>query len=138
MHHEAELKEKLAKAVCLFLAEMLRTREVTLRRGAEIAAQVVDQLGEIKSEIHFLEIVREMEYEFQELKQLEKDLVFYHEVDKREKMEKLVRQYAVNYLPDNPEAAVDIMEEALKPDITLEDLAKKFVDFAKFINKNNL
>lgn len=132
---QAELKEKLSKAVCLFLAEMLRTRSMSLERSAEIAAGIVEQLDEIQNEMHFLEVVREMEYEFQELKQLERDLVFYNQVGERERMEEVVRQYAINYLPDNPEAAVEIMEKALLSGTTLDDLIHEFPEFEKFVSK---
>jgi len=131
----AELKEKLARAVCLFLAEMLRTRKLNLDRSAEIAARVVERLDKIETELNFLEAVRQLEFEFQELNILEQDLINLYGMSERKKMENYVRQYAIHRLPNNPEAAVEIMEEALKPDTTLDDLAAKFSEFAKFLEK---
>lgn len=127
------MKEKLAKAVCLFLAEMLRSRKASLRRSADIAAAVVVKLDNIQSEEEFLSLIRGLEYEFQELRHLDRDIVFYHQVSEREKLEKLVREFAVRCLPDDPQRAVILMEEALKAESTLESLGRQFPDFAEFI-----
>lgn len=131
----AVLQEELAKAVCLFLAEMLRTRNTSLERSAEIAAAVVEKLPTIESEAEFLEIVRTMEADFQELKVLEEDLAFHHQADARQKMEQLVREFAIGSLPGDPERAVVIMEESLKPGSTLASLREKFADFNEFVGK---
>ena len=71
------LKENMSKAVCLFLAEMLRTRKVKLDRCADIAAEIVNRLESIGSEKQFLDAVKELEFEFQELKTLKNDLLHY-------------------------------------------------------------
>lgn len=119
--------------MCLFLAEMLRTRRVSLRRGADIAAAIVVKLDQIQSEAEFLQLVKQLEYEFQELQHLEQDLTFYHKVSQREKLEKLVREFAIQNLPDDPHRAVALMEEALLPGVELSELTKNFPDFGEFV-----
>ncbi|MBI4050036.1 MAG: hypothetical protein HY398_01145 [Candidatus Doudnabacteria bacterium] len=131
----AVVQEEMAKAVCLFLAEMLRTRRATLKRCAEIAASVVDKLDMIRTEVEFLSAVRQMESDFQELTHLESDLTFRYQVAERQKMEELVREFAIANLPGDPERAVVIMEESLKAGSTLEGLQKKFPDFNEFVAK---
>lgn len=127
------MKEQFAKSVCLFLAEMLRTRKVTLHRGAEIARAMVLKLDEIETEEDFLRLTRELEYEFQELVALSHDLVFHQEVSRRQQMEQLVRAFVIHDLPGNPRQAVLIMEKALEPACSLEELATLFPDFAEFV-----
>jgi len=131
------IQESLARVVCLFLAEMLRTREVSLKRGAEIAERIVVKLSEVETEQHFLEIIKRLEYDFQELRHLHRDLIFYHEVSDREMMEKLVREFAIQQLPNEPQRAVGLMEQALKPEISLRDLTNDHPGFAEFVEEKN-
>jgi len=96
------LKENMSKAVCLFLAEMLRTRKVKLDRCADIAAEIVNRLESIGSEKQFLDAVKELEFEFQELKTLKNDLLQVTSMSSRQQMEQIVREYAIQILPHDP------------------------------------
>ncbi|OGE91132.1 MAG: hypothetical protein A3G07_00665 [Candidatus Doudnabacteria bacterium RIFCSPLOWO2_12_FULL_47_12] len=126
------LKENMSKAVCLFLAEMLRTRKVKLDRCADIAAEIVNRLESIGSEKQFLDAVKELEFEFQELKTLKNDLLQVTSMSSRQQMEQIVREYAIQILPHDPKQSILLLEEALKSESTLISLSKRFSDFAKF------
>jgi len=126
------LKENMSKAVCLFFAEMLRTRKVKLDRCADIAAEIVNRLESIGSEKQFLDAVKELEFEFQELKTLKNDLLQVTSMSSRQQMEQIVREYAIQILPHDPKQSILLLEEALKSESTLISLSKRFSDFAKF------
>ena len=122
----------MSKAVCLFLAEMLRTRKVKLDRCADIAAEIVNRLESIGSEKQFLDAVKELEFEFQELKTLKNDLLQVTSMSSRQQMEQIVREYAIQILPHDPKQSILLLEEALKSESTLISLSKRFPAFAKF------
>ena len=123
---EIALSEKFATAVCEFLSEMLRTRRVSLARGTEIAAALVPRLQDIRTEEEFHRAVRELEFEFQEMRQLSDELQLHSKISERKQMEKLVRDFAARELPENPSAAVKIMQDALQPEMTLDWLLRKY------------
>ena len=123
---EIALREKFATAVCEFLSEMLRTRRVSLARGTEIAAALVPRPQDIRTEEEFHRAVRELEFEFQEMRQLSDELQLHSKISERKQMEKLVRDFAARELPENPSAAVKIMQDALQPEMTLDWLLRKY------------
>lgn len=125
-------QEQLARSVCDFLSEMLRTKQVSLERGAEIASAVTHRLQTIRSESDFLDAVRELEFDFQELHALHSELQMHSRLSDRQSMEHLVRLYAADILVRDPKGAVTIMEEALRPDVTLDWLLRKYPAFNQF------
>ena len=67
---QQDSKNDFAKAVSLFLAEMLRTRSITLRRAADIAEQVINNINLIEGEADFLRLIKDLSRDFEELHQL--------------------------------------------------------------------
>lgn len=120
------LQEQYAEAVCQFLAEQLRTRQVSLERAAEIAEGVVGRLERIKTDEEFQEAVREAHVEFEEMRQLQSRFESRAILSEREEMERLVREYAAGKLPLDPQAALLLLREALQPDTTLDWLLRKY------------
>lgn len=130
-----ELREKFAMAVCEFLSEMLRTRRVSLTRGTEIAAALLPRLEQIRTEEEFHRAVRELEFEFQEMRQLGDELQLHSKISERKEMEKLVRDYAAEELPLNPGVAVKIMQDALLPGMTPDWLLRKYPELNSYKNE---
>lgn len=129
------LHEQLARAVCQFLAEMLRTREAGLERAAELAAAIVERLPQITSEELFFAAIRELEFEFQELRRLSAEMQLHAKLSERQQMERLVRDYAAQKLPLEPQATVRLMQEALRPEATLDWMLRKYPDLNQYYHE---
>lgn len=130
-------KEEYAKIVCLFLAELLRTRKITLTRAAEICQKVTDNLNLVDSEEHFLSLVKQLSSDFEELFHLQALVNMHAAVSQRLDLEEKVRAFVISTLVQDSHLAMEILQEAVKVDIRLPDLCHKFPQFQKFININN-
>ena len=128
-------KEEYARDVCYFLAELLRTRNITLRRAAEIAQRVVQNINLIDSEEDFLKLIIQMEHDFEELADLEQRVHLGIHFNQRREIEYQVRTFVSEILPSNSEEALQILLEAIKDNINLVDLENKFPDFKRFVEK---
>ena len=71
-----------------------------------------------------------------ELKHRQQDVAFYTQVSARSQMEAMVREFVIQKLPQSPTAAVQIMQVALQPQVTLDALSRQFPEFASFITEN--
>lgn len=129
--------EHYSKSVCFFLSEMLRTRQVTLERAADIASRIIKKIDEVQTEDEFLELIRILEQEFQVLQVLEDEISFVQDTTERMDMEKMVREFAINHLPDDPDRALAIMEDALLPNTDLEQLCLKYQDFNNHVKRTH-
>ena len=131
-------KEEYAKSVCFFLAELLRTRKITLRRSAEIAQKIIDHINLIDSEEDFLRLIKDMTYDFEELSRLESRVNMHMQVSKRHMMEDEVREFVVNVMGKDARLALSILQTAVSENASVEDLCEKFPQFKEFIQiKNN-
>lgn len=130
-------KEQYAKAVSMFLAEMLRTRKIGLTRSAEIAQKVIDNINLIDNEEHFLSFIKELSKDFEELFKLEKIVLKDLKVTQRHNMEEKVREYAITIMATDTKLALSILVEAIREDIQMEDLFNKFPGFREFAGEKN-
>ncbi len=130
-------KEDYARVVCMFLAEGLRSRNITLVRGAEIAQKVYDNLNLLDSEQDFLRLIKELSNDFEELLQLEQRVNMYVASDQRAKMEKLVKEFVAAAMVSDSKTALDLIHEATKPDSTIESLKKTFPKFQEYLETNH-
>lgn len=125
-------KEQYAKSVCFFLAELLRTRKVELKRCAEIAQKVVENINLLETEQDFLRLIKEMTSDFEELVHLERRVKFNIQVGDREKMEMDVREFAIHAISRDPALVTTVLAEAMKQGTSLPDLYSKFPQFQEF------
>jgi hypothetical protein len=134
---ELKLKNKsdYAQAVCLFLAEGLRTRKITLKRAADISQKVATHLNLLDTERDFLKLVKELAIDFEELIRLEQRVHVYIQSDDRTRMEHKVKEFAISIMPQDTESALAIMESASKDGVSIDMLASKFPKFKEFIQK---
>lgn len=127
-------KEQYAKLTCLFLAEQLRVKKISLRRAADIAQKVVVNINLVDSESDFLRLIKELSKDFEELYTLEERVFFWMHANERRKLESSVRAFAIEVFPQNPKLALDVMLEAIKDEVRLDDLRQKFPLFTKYLD----
>ncbi len=130
-------KEIYAKAVSLFLAELLRTRKMTLNRAAEIAQKVVENINLIDSEEQFLKFVKILTSDFEELFLLHQKISFEESANKRRELEENVRQFVIKNISIDPALASSILQVAVSPESRLEDITAKFPQFKEFMEQKN-
>ncbi len=125
-------KEQYAKSVCFFLAELLRTRKVELKRAAEIAQKVVENINLLETEQDFLRLIKELAADFEELFHLERRVTFNIQVSDREKLESEVREFAVVAITRDPVLVTSVLTEAMKQGSSIRELSSKFPQFQEF------
>ncbi len=131
-------KEEYAKAVCFFLAEMLRSHRITLQRSSEIAQKVVENISLIDTEEEFLKFIKELTADFEDLYKLEQRVILDIQIGKREEMEAQVREFVIVAISENPTLALSILTEAIKENSKTDSLADKFPQFKQFVGQQNL
>lgn len=129
-------KEEYAKAVCLFLAEQLRIHRLTLARAAEIARKIVAHMNLIDTEYDFLNLVKELSKDFDELVVLEQRVYIGVVQDERKHMETLVKEFVIETLSNDSDLALAIMHDATQDKVKLSDLKQKFPQFNTFLQAN--
>ncbi|MBI2355658.1 MAG: hypothetical protein HYV13_00440 [Candidatus Doudnabacteria bacterium] len=128
-------KEQYAKLVCLFLAEQLRVKRISLRRAADIAQKVTENLSLIDSEQDFLRLIKELSNDFEELFTFEERVFFWVHTNERNNLEATVRAFAIETIPQDPKLALDVMLAAINDETRLDDLKQKFPSFAQFLER---
>ena len=129
-------KNEYARHISLFLAELLRTRKIGLERAAEIAQKVVENINLIDSEHNFLQFVKELTLDFDELFPFEERVHLRVHTGQRRDLERKVRGYAVHIMSQDMNEALAILQEAIKDEIQLPDLCVKFPQFKQFVDSN--
>jgi hypothetical protein len=129
-------KEHFARAVCLFLAEGLRTKNIGLHRAAEIAQKVLDHINLLDTEHDFLSLIKELGNDFEELSGLEKKIIKDKILKERKDLEDQVRKFSIQMLENNSQQALSILHDAAEEKSTIESLTKKYPDFKTFLQKN--
>jgi hypothetical protein len=130
-------KNEYARHVALFLAELLRTRRISLDRAAEISQRVVENLNLIDTENHFLEFVKHLAKDFQELFPLEDRINLRIRTKSRSELEKQVEAYATHIMSKDLDQSLAILQEAAKEDLKLIEFYAKFPDFKLYIESIN-
>jgi hypothetical protein len=120
--------------VALFLSEIIRSRRVSLRRGAEIAQSVVDRLSFIHSEEEALMMITDIEKEFEEVVILKQALQFGFEKNDTKVFENEIKDFASKiFLSDMAESA-EFLHYASKEKITIQELCLRYPAFCVFLN----
>src|SRR6185436_7071636 len=114
MREATEQKNEYAKAISLFLAELLRTRKITLHRAADIAQKVVENINLIDTEEHFLKLVKELSSDFDELQHLVERYHMHLKVTDRKDLEHKARMFAIQIMSSDMNLALQVLQEATK------------------------
>lgn len=126
-------KNEYAKVVSLFLAELIRSRKVMLRGAADIAEKVVMNINLIDTEQQFLNLIKELSVDFEELHPLSERMHVHIKTIERKDMEQQVKSFVSNIMPTNMDLALDVLKEAAKDQVKLSELCQKFPEFKQFI-----
>ncbi len=133
MAEPVNTKEQYAQAVCYFLAELLRNHRVSLPRAAEISEKVVGNINLIDTEKQFLEFIRDLSRDFEELLQFTERIDMHMKAGDREKLETQVREFVISSIGSDLDTAFAVLNEAIKEGCRHEDLCQKFPQFHQFI-----
>ncbi len=125
----------MLKLSVFFLAEGLRTRKITLMRALEISQKVVENINLIDTEYNLLKFIKELSKDFDELAKLEDRISLYIKSDERSKTEAVVESFVINILSQNAHMALELMEEATKPESSLDQLKAKFPGFRAYLEQ---
>lgn len=126
-------KEEYAKAVCYFLAELLRTHRVSLARASEITQKVLANINLIDTEAQFLKLVKELSQDFQELLSLGRRVDMHLKVGEREQFEIHVREFVILSLNSDPPSAMAVLKEAVTEGVAVEAICAKYPTFKQFM-----
>jgi hypothetical protein len=130
-------KEQYAQMVCLFLAEGLRTRRISLQRAAEIAEKFLQNLNLLDTENDFLSLIKELSKDFDELSVLETKVAKSKETTEKRKLEALVKEFVIGILATDVKMAMNILQDASIGDAQLRDLGAKYPAFKNYLGKND-
>lgn len=126
-------KEEYAKAVCYFLAELLRTHRVSLSRAAEIAQKVLANINLVDTEQQFLKLVKELSQDFEELLSLGRRVDMHMQIGEREQFESHVREFVIINLSVDTSSAMAVLKEAVAEGVGVEVLCGKYPTFKQFM-----
>jgi hypothetical protein len=129
-------KEEYAKMVCLFLAEGLRTRRIPMKRAGEIAEKVLQNINLLDTETDFLQLVKELAKDFEELVVLEGKLAKSIETGEKRHAESLVREFAIGLLSSDSKTALAILQDAATGHTNMAELESKYPKFKEFTSKH--
>jgi signal transduction histidine kinase len=130
-------KEQYAQMVCLFLAEALRTRRISLQRAAEIAEKFLQNLSLLDTENDFLSLIKELAKDFDELDVLESRVAKSKETTEKRRLESLVKEFVIGILATDVKMAMSILQDASTDNAKLSDLGAKYPAFKNYLSKND-
>lgn len=128
-------QNQYGRMFCMFLAEGLRSRRISLKRSADIAEHFLKHANLLHNELDFLALVRELTKDFEELLIFENQMVKNRERADKRSLDSLVKDFVVSTLPKNPELSLGILQDAASGTFDLERLKAKYPDFSKFTQK---
>jgi len=122
--------------VALFLSEILRSRRTTVQRAAEISSQVLRVMHKVKNETELLNMLGNLETEFEEVGTLKQALHFGVSYSELKLFEPFVRQYAAELFKKDMEASTAFLKDAAAKDASIQQLCIKYPAFCQFLTSN--
>jgi hypothetical protein len=122
-----------ANLVALFLAENIRSRKISLKRAAEISETVVLNLARLGSEEEVLQFLAEVERDFEEVITLKQVLHFGYAQTDIAMYEDEIKEYAARIFPEDMVLSAGFLQDAIKPEMTIQKLSLKYPDFCRFV-----
>jgi hypothetical protein len=135
MNQKLNPKDNSAQLFCLFLAEEMRLRVISLGEAKQIAKQVVAHKNLIDNEEHLLRLVMELSKDFPQLKKFEKKLATYIETSTRSDAERKVTEFVAQIMDTDQSLAMKILEDAIDASNNLDILKSKYPKFAEFLQQ---
>jgi len=119
--------------VALFLAEALRSRRMSLGRAAEISRRVVSGIGTLNSEGQALELLTNIEREFEEVTSLKQALHFGYRLSDVKIYETEIRDYASKIFARDMNLSNAFLQDAARPDASIQQLCLKYPEFCQYL-----
>jgi hypothetical protein len=126
--------QNFTNLVALFLAEAVRSRRTSLPRAAEISHRVVSSMGKLNSEGQALELLTDIEKDFEEVASLKQALHFgYHSSDVKV-YETEIRDYASKIFSRDINLSNAFLQDAASPGATIQQLCLKYPNFCEYLS----
>jgi hypothetical protein len=129
-------KDNAAHLFCLFLAEEMRMRAISLGVAKEMARAVVAHKNLIDNEEHLLRLILELAKDYPQLKKFEQKLAVYIERQGRTDAEKKVTEFVATIMDTDQNLAMQILDDAIDVNNNLDILKTKYPSFAEFLNQS--
>ncbi|MBI2607696.1 MAG: hypothetical protein HYW51_02640 [Candidatus Doudnabacteria bacterium] len=126
-------QENLAREVCLFAAEELREDRMNLNQARELTETVASNLRLVETEQDALKLIKELARDQEYMAGLEPRVYMNAVAAEDERLTDLVREFTVEFLPQNPMLAAEITEAATKDGADVEKLMGQFPEFRQFV-----
>lgn len=131
---DASVAQTFNNLVALFLAEAIRSRRMSLPRAAEISHRVVSSINMLKSEDQTLELLTNIEKDFEEVATLKQALHFgYHSSDVKV-YETEIRDYASIILTQDINLSNAFLQDAARPGANIQMLCLKYPGFCEHLS----
>ena len=125
------------RIVSLFLAEELRSRRVSLARAAEISRRVLQNLGNIHSETDALNMLSDIEKDFEEVGVIKQALHFGHAQPDVKQYEQQIKEYASDLLKQDIESSATFLRDCSGPQADIQVLCVKYPKFCEYLSRNS-
>lgn len=120
--------------VALFLAEAIRSRRTSLARAAEISHRVVSSMNKLRSEDQALELLSNIEKDFEEVLTLKQALHFGYHASSVKVYETEIRDYASNIFTQDMNLSNAFLQDAAMPEMTIQQLCLKYPNFCEYLS----
>lgn len=122
-----------SKLVAMFLSEIIRSRRTSIVRAAEISELVVENMNKISSETEALNLLTEIERDFEEVINLKQVLHFgYNETDIKV-YEKEIKEFAAEIFVKDMVLSTNFLHDAATEGVTIQKLALKYPEFCRYM-----
>lgn len=121
----------------MFLSEAIRSRRTSLSRAAEICHRVVSRLRVLRSETQVLDLLTQIEKDFEEVVTLKQALHFGYQSTDVKVYETEIKEYASKILVSDINLSYTFLQDAARHDISIQQLCLKYPDFCDYLSKNS-
>ena len=131
---ETSATQNFNNLVALFLAEAIRSRRTSLARAAEISHRVVSSLNKLNSENQALELLTNIEKDFEEVASLKQALHFGYKASDVKVYEAEIRDYASKIFAQDMGLSNTFLHDAARPGADILQLCLKYPDFCDYLS----
>lgn len=130
-------RDDLARRVCLFASAEIRDGNMSLSQASELTEEVARNLPLVDSEADALSLIKKIDTEDQNLVGLQRRIFMDMELDSRAQMADAVREFAVEYLAQDPARVAEITEAATKDGANIDQLAQDYPELKEYLLKKD-
>lgn len=117
----------------MFFSEVIRSRKITIARAAELSGAIIDAYKTVQDETQLLEVLSELEKDFDEVFMLKEALQFGQTLSETKIYEKEIREYAADLFARDMVLSAAFLQDARQPGATIQQLCLKYPYFSNFL-----